>query len=200
MAAIVNVLPLATVGAGLFGAVGALFGSVAGALARLNDRPTGALLGNAVAGALGRLTGKSFSPLVTGLIVGATDGALFLAVVGFSVGAYVKSADPAAHFEQLLPPLAVTVGLAIATFLLGALAYVLTWGGSRAVGVLFGLVAGAIVGAVLARGAVAHGLLVGVLGGGLLGVLAAVFSGPAGPREDEAARPTADPADDAPDA
>ena len=69
----------------------------------------------------------------------------------------------------------------IAALLLGGLAYVLIWGGGRAIGIGFGALAGTVSGGILeARFGAAGGALYGALAGTLLGVLAAVFSGPHG--------------------
>jgi hypothetical protein len=176
MADFLRLLGFALTGAALFAGVGVLFGALAGALARIAGRAPGGLPGNRVAHALGRQVDDDPAPHWTGAIVGAVDGALFLAVIGFVVGAILGPREPGRGIELLRIPLVAVLGLAIGALLLGGLACVLTWGGVRAVGALFGILAGAAVGAILnSRANLDHGTLYGVLGGGLLAILAAFW-------------------------
>jgi hypothetical protein len=186
----VDLLLWALAGAAIFAVVGALFGALAGAHARVRGQAPGSSLGNAVARALIRGGDEDRFKAATGALSGAVDGAVFLAVVGFVVGAVLGHEEAVFGWEAFMAPLRAILLLAIASVLLGALAWVLIWGGQRAVGVLFGLLAGAVVGWVLdARWAIG-GVWYGVLGGLGLGLLAAVFPGTSKDRGEESAPPT----------
>jgi hypothetical protein len=191
-----DVIVLAGAAAGLFAVVGALFGALAGVLARPRGGAPGGTPGKVVAHSLGRRDDPDSSPLVTGALAGAVDGALFLAVLGFLVGAVLGVSDPGGRFEVLRPPLIAVLALAIGALLLGGLAYLLTWGGARAVGLAFSALMGAAVGWLLEmRLDVPRGLLGGVLVGTLLGILAAASANPRVPdgeddgAEDQETRP-----------
>src|SRR5262249_31324962 len=127
----------------------------------------------------------------TGALSGAVDGAVFLAVVGFIVGAVLGHEEAAFGWEALLAPLRATLLLAIAAVLLGSLAWVLILGRQRAVGVLFGFLAGVVVGWVFEARWGIGGVWHGVLGGLGLGLLAALFPGASKARGEESVSPTA---------
>jgi hypothetical protein len=121
------------------------------------------------------------------------DGAVFLAVVGFVVATVAGAREPARGLEVLRVPLIALIGLAIATLFLGALAYVLTRGGVRAVGLMFGILAGAAVGGILEnRLGFGRGALFGALAGGLLGILAYSWPAPHMSEDGQAAPPGQD--------
>src|SRR4051812_45219761 len=65
---------------------GALFGGVAGALARGRGHSPGCGLGRAVARRFAQLQEKELTPKAEGAIVGAVDGAFFLGLVGIVAG------------------------------------------------------------------------------------------------------------------
>src|SRR5947209_6464913 len=73
-------------GAFLFAVIGAAFGGLAGALGWATGKASGGALGKRVAAALTRFTGKDFSPTVTGAIVGGSEGAIVLGVLGAIAG------------------------------------------------------------------------------------------------------------------
>src|SRR5262249_37052480 len=76
----------ALIGALAFAPVGAVFGALAGAFARRNGHFPGSPAGRAAAQALARLREGELSQTAHGALVGGTDGALFLGLVGAGVG------------------------------------------------------------------------------------------------------------------
>jgi hypothetical protein len=187
MANLTDILLWASAGAGVFAVIGALFGALAGAHARAQGQAPGGGLGNTVARAFGLLGEEDQYKPGTGAVVGAVDGAVFLSVVGFLVGAALGYGDTAFGWEELLVPLRAALVLVIATIVLGALAYFLIWGGQRAVGLFFFILMGVVVGGYLeSRFGIDDGLLYGLLGGGFLGLLAALVSGTPTKRHDAA--------------
>jgi hypothetical protein len=171
-------------GSGGFGAVlGSGFGAAASALSWSSGRPVGTALGQRVAAAFANAGDQDMSPTTRGAIIGATDGSLFLGVVGIIVGILFALAGTAN--EALFIPLAIGgFILMLAAAFFGVLAYAVVRNGIWAVvGLFFGGLAGAL-GAALAFG-VDHFLL-GVVPGLAAGTLATFLWGryqPSGPDE-----------------
>lgn len=157
-------------GSGSFAAVlGSGFGATAGALSWSSGRPVGTALGQRVAAAFADAGDQEMSPTTRGALIGATDGSLFLGVVGIMVGilfAFAGSAN-----EALFIPLAIGgFMLVLAAAFFGVLAYAVVRNGVWAVvGLFFGGLTGAL-GAALVFG-VDHFLL-GVVPGLAVGALA----------------------------
>jgi hypothetical protein len=174
----VDPITCALLGAAFCAVVGAVFGAVAGVLARVSGRAPGGLLGNALAQALGRLGRRNVLEPMTGALVGAADGAAFLAVVGFVLGTIVGYSDAASQLETAGLLAAGTVLLVLTAVLLGVLAYVFLWAGRRGIGAGCLVVAGVILGSFAeARYHVHFAFLTGSLAGVLLGILAAAVTG-----------------------
>jgi len=174
-------------GAGLFALLGAAFGAVAGALAWAHGKAAGGYVGRAFAEALDRVRDEPLSPTAKGAVIGGTDGAAFLAVVGGILGAvlgYRGDVPPQVGAYVVLAG----VALALAAGLFGLTAYGLLRAGVWALGaILAGAIAGALLGGRLAG---RDGILYGILVGGLVGALPAVFRG--GRRKRAPAEPPAD--------
>src|SRR5262245_1418830 len=90
--------------AGFFGALGAAFGALSGALAWRSGRTSGTGLGLAAAEAFARVAEKELTPGRKGALVGAVDGFLFLTAFGLLIGsvAAYRVQPP----SKLLAPLA----------------------------------------------------------------------------------------------
>jgi len=119
------------VGGGVFlGVVGALFGGLAGLMARLHDRSPGGFLGWRVLRAVESVLHREISPVPAGVLVGAVDGAAFLGTVGVLLGLLAAKTD-------LLPPtalLAIFLGIGMIAALaaaFGGTAYLFARGGIR---------------------------------------------------------------------
>ena len=72
--------------ASFFGALGAAFGAISGAIAWKNGRTSGTGLGLRTAEAFARISECELTPGRKGALVGAVDGFLFLATLGLLVG------------------------------------------------------------------------------------------------------------------
>ena len=159
-------------GAGFFALLGALFGALAGAVTRKHGRAAGGFLGYSVAKSFERVRDEPLSDLAAGAIVGGTDGAFFLGLVGALAGAV------AGHAGTVEPVAAVWVGcgavlLAVGAAALGLLAYGIAWAGVWSLaGVCGGAVGGALLGDRLgSRDTLLYGTTAGALVGVLLGAL-----------------------------
>lgn len=163
-------------GAGFFGLLGALFGGLAGAVARKHGQTTGGLLGRTVADSLARVSDRKMSEVARAALVGATDGAFFLSLVGGISGAvvgYRGDVEPAVIAAVCCG----VVLLAVAAVCLGLLAYGMVRAGVWAIG---GVFAGAILFALVGhRLAGADGLFYGTTAGAFLGILLGLLTGPA---------------------
>jgi hypothetical protein len=161
-------------GAGLFAAVGAVFGGLARYLARLHGQAAGGVLGRLVTDSLQRVSGREMAPLTAAAISGSVEGAVFLGVFGSVVG--LVAARAAEPFQTLA---SVTAGfslLAFAAALFGLVAYGMLWLGVRVVGGVFlGGISGALAGARLAG---AHGILLGTVAGALFGMVVGLLTAP----------------------
>jgi hypothetical protein len=157
-------------GCGGYGAaLGAAFGAVAGAVYWGSGRAAGTGLGQRVVSAFENAGGRSLPRLTRGVLVGATDGFLFLGVVGTALGlTFAYTGDPDA---AVLVPLAVGgVLVAVAAVVFGVLAYAVVRNGDWAViGLFLGGVAGAFTAALLLG---AERLLWGVVPGLIAGTWA----------------------------
>jgi hypothetical protein len=160
-------------GTGFFALLGALFGALVGVVTRKDGRAAGSFIGNAVADSLARVRDEPLSDLATGAIVGGSDGAFFLALLGGLAGAV------AGYSGEVEPRVAVWVGcgavlLAVAAAALGLLAHGIAWAGIWAVaGICGGAVGGAILGARLGS---PDTILYGTTAGALLGLLVGVLT------------------------
>ncbi len=151
---------------GAFGAgLGAAFGAVVGALTWGEGRAAGTFLGLRMVRAFERATASELTPGKKGALIGGTDGAAFLGVVGVLVGALVARSPDAGN---VLGPAAVAMILLVGGGLLfGLMAYALLRTGVRAVVPLFaGAMLGAAIGLYLRRiDALFTGLLLGLAAG-----------------------------------
>jgi hypothetical protein len=134
-------------GGGVFlGGVGALFGGLAGYMARLHGRSPGSFVGWRVLRAVERALHRELTPLRAGILIGAFDGASFLGLIGVLLGLLAGKAawlSPAALVTIFLG-VAIVAVLAVA---LGLAAYAF----SRAGIVVFGTAsAGGLVGVFIA--------------------------------------------------
>jgi hypothetical protein len=155
---------------GSFGLLGAAFGGLVGHLAWRRGRPAGSAAGLAVARAMARAAGREGTPGGTGILVGATDGLIFLGVIGTALGLSAARGHFAwSVLNRLGFGFLVLTGGAV---LFGGMALGIVYAGSRAVaGVFAGGIIGAASGAVLGRG---DGLVLGAVGGLLAGTLLGV--------------------------
>jgi hypothetical protein len=160
----------AAVGLALLAPVGAVFGGIAGAVARLHGHAPGCALGRAIAHKLARLSEKEFSPTVEGFIIGSVDGALFLGMVGILVGLIAGYAGDSPNATLLLVAAAGVAVLALAALILGSIALGLARSGT--VGLVFfcfatvgGLLGLGLGGTREAMGGLAAGAVLGVLAG-----------------------------------
>jgi hypothetical protein len=157
---------------GFFGLLGTAFGGLVGYLSWTRGRPAGSVVGLAVASAVQRVSRREGSAGRTGILVGATDGLLFLGLTGTALGL----AAARGHFGWAILG-RVAFGTLILTggaVLFGGLALGIIYAGVRAVaGVFAGGMLGAASGALLGR---ADGLVIGAIGGILAGTLLGVAS------------------------
>jgi MFS family permease len=126
----------------------------------------------AVVQALVRVRGKDFSPVMTGVVVGAVDGACFLGLAGTALGiaAGYWVWDKSPWFAEGVWGVS---WLIVGAIFFGFLAYGLVGTGSRVVAPIF---LGALVGTLagyLAAGS--RGLFFGALGGALLGGIGGIL-------------------------
>jgi hypothetical protein len=156
-------------GGGFGAALGGVFGAAAGATYWSSGRTAGTAFGQRVATAFDNAGEQELSRTTRGAIVGATDGFLFLGVVGIMVGVFFASVGQAN--EALFIPLVITSSiLALAAAFFGMLAYAMVRNGVWAViGLFFGALTGAILSA-LALGV--DRFLLGVVPGMAVGTLA----------------------------
>jgi hypothetical protein len=157
-----------TVGGGVFLAViGALFGGLAGFLARLHGRSPGGYLGLRVLRAVERMQRQEIAPLPAGVLIGAIDGAAFLGTVGVLLG-WIASRSQSLPTATLLAIFLGIAGIAVMAAAIGSAAYLISRGGMRAAGaVCGGGFAGICIGI---RMAGAPGVMVGACLGLLLGL------------------------------
>jgi hypothetical protein len=157
-------------GGGVFLAVvGALFGGLAGLMARVHGRSPGGFLGWRVLRAVERVLQHDIAPVPAGALVGAIDGAAFLGTVGVLLGLVAGKTDwlPPPAFLAIFLSIGMIAALAAA---IGSTAYLLARGGVRAAGpVCVGGVAGICIGMWSAG---AGGVMVGAWLGLLLGFAA----------------------------
>jgi len=165
----------AALGAVALAPVGALFGAVAGAVARLGGRSPGGALGRAAVDFLGRAWRTEFSPAVAGAIAGAADGAAFLGVIGVFVGLIAGYSGPEPDGRILLIVVVGAVLLGVSAVAFGLLSHGLQRGGARGLIVFSATGIGGLLGLSLA-GAVGAGW--GLLGGAIVGGLGMLVHGP----------------------
>jgi hypothetical protein len=157
-------------GTGGFGAaIGMVFGAVTGYVHWSNGRSPGTFLGHRVAEAFESAGGREYSPGKRGTIIGATDGFLFLGVIGTLLGVvftYVAPLDNGIMIELGIGGFLLT----LTALLFGMLAYALVRSGVVAVvGLSIGGMAGAFTAALVLG--VDH-LMLGVIPGMVLGTAA----------------------------
>jgi hypothetical protein len=158
------------VGSGGVGAmIGMAFGALTGAVHWGNGRAAGTFLGHRVLEAFESAGGREYSPRKRGTIVGATDGFLFLGVVGTLLGVvftYVGVPDTGVFLSLAIGSFFV----ALAAVFFGMLAYALVRNGVVAViGLFVGGMSGAFMAAMLFG---ADYLMLGVIPGIVLGTAA----------------------------
>src|SRR5262245_9079503 len=156
-------------GAFAFALVGGLFGGLAGWLSWRNGNACGSIVGRRMADALAQLMKDEPTEAQRAVLVGASDGVLFLGLIGTLLGLLASQRDqPPA--DWLLPAVSILVLLAAGAALFGALAYGLVSLRLRAVlGFFVGGMSGALVAA--SQWGVAHivpGAAVGILVGALV--------------------------------
>jgi hypothetical protein len=134
----------AVVGMLAFGAIGSVFGGMAGTLAARNGRAAGARVGRWLADSFASVSDRPLSPAAYGSLVGAGEGAFFLGLVGLGVGLF-------ASFDVLIWMVAGLIALCLLAALFGAFAYALI-GRSRWVAFVCGPVVGWLVGYCLTEG------------------------------------------------
>jgi hypothetical protein len=157
-----------TVGGGVFlGVVGAIFGGLAGFLARTHGRSPGSFLGLRVLRAIEQVQKRPLASGPAGILVGAIDGATFLGTVGILLGWLASRSEsiPDAVFIAIF----LAIGcIAVLAASVGTTAYLISRGGMRAAwAVCSGGLVGICVG-VWAAGA--GGVLIGAWLGLLLGI------------------------------
>src|SRR5262249_23949279 len=134
-------------GGGVFlGVVGALFGGLAGLMARVHGRSPGGFLGWRVLRAVERVLQHEIVPAPAGVLLGAIAGAAFLGMVGVLLGLIAGNTDwlPPTAFLAIFLGIGMIAALAAA---IGSTAYLLARGGVRAAGpVCVGGVAGICIG------------------------------------------------------
>jgi hypothetical protein len=157
---------------GFFGLLGAGFGGLVGYLSWKRGHASGSAAGLALARAMARVSGRESSPGRTGAVVGATDGALFLGLLGTGVGLLAaRSHIGWTMLGQAAFAILILTGAAV---FFGGLALGIIYAGSRAIaGVFAGGMLGAASGAILGRG---DGLVLGAVGGVLAGTLLGMVS------------------------
>lgn len=144
------------------GVLGALFGAIAGALARMSGSAPGGILGHRVLAAYEKVADRELTPAQCGAVVGAADGAFFLGMVGAILG-LLAGANERFSNSTLLGLFLLIAALIVLALHFGLLAYGMSRAGFRAF-------AGASTGGVL-------GAVTGAAFGGLLGFFAGVEVG-----------------------
>lgn len=110
------------IGGGAFGALlGSVFGGLTGAMLEWNGRAAGTGLAQRIADTFEHTALQKPTPLRRAIVVGATDGFLFLGVIGLTLGLLLGRSDRGA--ELLLPVLAGSVFLIGGATCFGLLAY-----------------------------------------------------------------------------
>jgi hypothetical protein len=154
-------------GGGLGAVLGGAFGGLTGALFAQSGRVAGTGFGRRVADAFARAGEREPSPLRQGIITGATDGVLFLGILGIVAGALLGASGRAAN-ELLVPAVLGSSLLVCGAAFFGVLAYAMTRGGWTFGSVLAGGLLGSFVAAVLLG---ADRLILGVAPGLLAGLV-----------------------------
>jgi MFS family permease len=152
-------------GAAFLAIIGALFGGLAGFMARLDGREPGGIVGWHVLRAVERGLHRKLPSPHAGVLVGAFDGAAFLGAIGAILGLLAAKAEWFSNRVLLasLFGIAIVAGLAV---VFGLAAYLFSRGGVVVFGTACaGGVAGIYLGAMLAEAG-------GILIGGGLGLLA----------------------------
>ena len=160
-------------GGGLFlGGLGALFGGLAGYLARLHGRSPGSFIGWHALRAVERALHRKLTPRRAGVLIGAVDGASFLGVIGVLLGLLAGKADwlSTAALLTIYVGIAIVAALAIA---LGSAAYAFSRGGIVVFGTACaGGLAGIYIASLLAGPpAILTGAWIGLLLGFVVGLL-----------------------------
>jgi hypothetical protein len=154
------------VGGGVFlGVVGALFGGLAGFMARWHGRTPGGFVGWRVLRAVERVLRSEMDPLPAGVLIGAFDGATFLGTVGVLIGLLAGKSEwfsTGALFAVFFG-FGIIAALAAAT---GSTAYLIARGGMGSAGAVC---IGGLAGICLGMWAAGPG---GVMAGAWLGLLA----------------------------
>jgi hypothetical protein len=146
----------AIVGMLSFALIGGLFGAAAGAFVVRSGRTAGARIGRWVADSFASLSEHGLSPTTYAGLVGASDGAFFLGVIGLGVGLF-------APLETTLWMVAGLTALCFVATLFGVFAYALV-GGNRLVAFVCGPIIGSLVGICLTDGNAYAGLAGTALG------------------------------------
>lgn len=135
-----------TFGGGLaFAVVGAAFGGLTGGVNARHGRTGGTVIGRRIARAIEGLFRRPLSEFQRGVLVGATDGAIFLGLVGIVLGLIADRADydPEAW---LVPIFLILVGAAVLAAIFGMIAFGMSSRGWQSLGgVVFGGLAGMLV-------------------------------------------------------
>ena len=162
------VLACALGGAFLAGTVGALFGGLTAHLIRRDGRAAGSIVGRTVAEIFARGDETSLSATAKAIVVGAVDGAFFLAWIGAGIGVWIGlSGHTQPRFMITIAGAVIALPLLAAAF--GLMAYWLSSAGVRVLGVVSAAsIAGALIGYQLGR---ADGILIGVAFGAGAGTL-----------------------------
>jgi hypothetical protein len=114
------------VGGGAVGLVlGGVFGGLTGALFAQSGHTAGTGLARRIADSFARTAEHELSPLRRAVLIGATDGILFLGILGLIAGVLLGMSGRSAD-ELLLPALVGSVALVGGAIIFGMLAYVLT--------------------------------------------------------------------------
>lgn len=165
-----------TAAGGIFlGGIGALFGGLAGFMARLHGRMPGGYVGWRVLRAVERVLRRELPSRQAGVLIGAFDGASFLGVIGALLGLLAGWGD----WISTGPLLAIVLGFAVVAGLavtLGMTALVLARGGMVVFGTAcIGGLAGIYIGALVADSA-------GIMAGAWIGLMLGFLIGWLGPR------------------
>jgi hypothetical protein len=155
------------VAGGIFlGGIGALFGGLAGYVARLHERSPGGFVGRRALRGIERGLQRKLSPRAAGFVIGAFDGASFLGAIGVVLGWLAGKAEWLSYGTTMVifGALAVVAALAV---VFGMAAYIFTRGGIVVFGTAcIGGLAGIYVGAWMAE---TGGIVIGAWAGLLLG-------------------------------
>jgi hypothetical protein len=156
---------------GFFGLLGLAFGCITGAITWRSGRAAGSMVGLMLARAFAQVSRRDLSPGARGAIIGATDGAVFLGILGAGFGLVMGSCGQA-QWKLFGPTVTLALFLAGGAVFFGFLAMVIIQAGSLGIA---GLFAGGMLGAG-AGGSLGglDGLLVGTITGVVLGTGAAL--------------------------